>query len=167
MKARERQEPQFDQRKRRSPEYWITEVARRGGEFYLDNGSLRLRGCTIDFKEVQEIRELSSGIIDQLDHVNLCVICSQDLPAVRVYVCESCGHYGYLDSLKPGLYKVEPRLEVYGLRIPFESSPLYHWWHNGQSSAETLRELGASEDVVSRYYNTNPGRITRSKEGEI
>jgi hypothetical protein len=41
------------------------------------------------------------------------------------------------------------------LVIPFTSDPKYHWWAGGQSIRETLRELGASPDVMVRYVDSD------------
>lgn len=37
------------------------------------------------------------------------------------------------------------------LIIPFNSPPEYHWWNRGQSIKDTLRELGASDEILKRY----------------
>ena len=37
------------------------------------------------------------------------------------------------------------------LIIPTTSAPKYHWWANGQSITDTLRELNASSDIIMRY----------------
>ncbi len=37
------------------------------------------------------------------------------------------------------------------LRIPAGSDPKYWWWSKGQSIWATLKELGASEEILSRY----------------
>ncbi|HIC90539.1 MAG TPA: hypothetical protein EYP21_00445 [Syntrophaceae bacterium] len=39
------------------------------------------------------------------------------------------------------------------LIIPFDCDPRYHWWNNGQSIIETLKELGASEDIIKKYLH--------------
>jgi hypothetical protein len=40
------------------------------------------------------------------------------------------------------------------LRIPFNSDPKYHHWKKcGQSVFETLRELGASDEVFQSYVD--------------
>jgi len=45
-----------------------------------------------------------------------------------------------------------PRIEDGILRIPFNADPKYHHWKScGQSVFETLRELGASDEVFQRY----------------
>lgn len=43
------------------------------------------------------------------------------------------------------------------LLIPFDSDPKYHWWCDGQSVIETLRELGR-EDLVPKYKTQLKGR---------
>jgi len=37
------------------------------------------------------------------------------------------------------------------LVIPFDSPQKYYWWHRGQSIKDTLRELGASDEILKRY----------------
>lgn len=37
------------------------------------------------------------------------------------------------------------------LVIPFNSDPKYHWWNGGQSIRDTLRELGASDEIIRKY----------------
>lgn len=45
-----------------------------------------------------------------------------------------------------------PYINEYGtLIIPFASLRRYHYWRGGQSILETLRELGASDEVISHY----------------
>lgn len=45
-----------------------------------------------------------------------------------------------------------PFLDADGvLHIPFESDAKYHWWAGGQEIYDTLRELGAGDDVIRRY----------------
>jgi hypothetical protein len=39
------------------------------------------------------------------------------------------------------------------LAIPFDSNARYHYWNGGQSLIETLKELGAGEAIVSKYYH--------------
>ena len=39
------------------------------------------------------------------------------------------------------------------LIIPFGSDPRYHWWKGGQSDIETLREQGASQEVIKKYLH--------------
>ena len=38
-----------------------------------------------------------------------------------------------------------------GLVIPFDSDRRFHWWNRGQSIHDTLRELGASDEILKRY----------------
>lgn len=38
-----------------------------------------------------------------------------------------------------------------GLVIPFDSDRWFHWWNRGQSIHDTLRELGASDEILKRY----------------
>jgi hypothetical protein len=49
--------------------------------------------------------------------------------------------------------KFEPPRIIDGiLRIPFNSDPKYHHWRScGQSVFQTLRELGASDEVFQSY----------------
>lgn len=44
------------------------------------------------------------------------------------------------------------------LVIPSECHPRYRWWNGGQSVRETLRELGASPDVMARYVEADTMR---------
>jgi len=37
------------------------------------------------------------------------------------------------------------------LIIPFNSPQKYYWWNRGQSIKDTLRELGASDEILKRY----------------
>jgi hypothetical protein len=37
------------------------------------------------------------------------------------------------------------------LVIPFNSDPKYQYWNGGQSLAETLHELNATEEVSGKY----------------
>jgi len=37
------------------------------------------------------------------------------------------------------------------LIIPFNSPQEYRWWNRGQSIKDTLRELGASDEILKRY----------------
>ena len=37
------------------------------------------------------------------------------------------------------------------LIIPFNCDPKYHWWSGGQSIEDTLKELGASKEVMGKY----------------
>ncbi len=37
------------------------------------------------------------------------------------------------------------------LIIPFNSPPEYRWWNRCQSIKDTLRELGASDEILKRY----------------
>lgn len=43
------------------------------------------------------------------------------------------------------------------LIIPFNSDPKYHWWADGQSVIETLRELGRM-DLEEKYKTQLKGR---------
>ena len=50
--------------------------------------------------------------------------------------------------------KIRPLLHIDHsgtLIIPFNSPPGYHWWNRGQSVIQTLRELGASDEILERY----------------
>jgi hypothetical protein len=44
------------------------------------------------------------------------------------------------------------------LIIPLTVDPKYRWWSGGQSLYDTLRELGASPEMLARYVE--PERIT-------
>ena len=44
-----------------------------------------------------------------------------------------------------------PYLDNDVLRIPFNSPQKYHWWDRGQGIDNTLRELGASDEILKRY----------------
>jgi hypothetical protein len=49
-----------------------------------------------------------------------------------------------------------PHISARGeLIIPLNSDPKYHWWAGGQLILETLRELGASPDVIARYVDSD------------
>jgi hypothetical protein len=49
-----------------------------------------------------------------------------------------------------------PHISARGeLIIPCNSDRRYHWWDGGQSIRETLRELGASPDVIARYVDSD------------
>lgn len=51
------------------------------------------------------------------------------------------------DKIKP-----IPYITNFGsLVIPFNSECKYHWWNRGQSVRDTLKELGASEEIIKRY----------------
>lgn len=44
------------------------------------------------------------------------------------------------------------------LIIPMDSHPRYHWWtSNGQSILNTLKELGASQEIISRHVSNLQG----------
>ena len=48
----------------------------------------------------------------------------------------------------------EPSLNTNGeLIIPFECNQIYKWWTGGQSIFETLLELGATDETISRYVD--------------
>lgn len=52
----------------------------------------------------------------------------------------------------------KPHIDRHGtLVIPFSSDPKYHWWNKGQSILETLKELGASEEVMEKYQTKISG----------
>jgi hypothetical protein len=44
-----------------------------------------------------------------------------------------------------------PYLDNDVLRIPFNSDIRFHWWSRGQGIDDTLRELGASDEILKRY----------------
>ncbi|MCR4319178.1 MAG: hypothetical protein NUV74_02435 [Candidatus Brocadiaceae bacterium] len=47
---------------------------------------------------------------------------------------------------------IEPYITDFGsLVIPFDSDRRFHWWNRGQSIHDTLRELGASDEILKRY----------------
>lgn len=47
---------------------------------------------------------------------------------------------------------IEPYITDFGgLVIPFDSPQKYHWWNRGQSIKDTLRGLGASDEILKRY----------------
>ena len=37
------------------------------------------------------------------------------------------------------------------LVIPFDSEPRFHWWADGQSMIETLKELDAPDEIFAKY----------------
>lgn len=43
------------------------------------------------------------------------------------------------------------------LIISGDSHPRYHWWANGQSIHDTLKELGASQEIIDRHISTLGG----------
>ena len=48
--------------------------------------------------------------------------------------------------------KDSPYIDNHGLIIiPFASDPKYHYWNGGQSMADTLMELNASEDIWNNH----------------
>jgi hypothetical protein len=45
-----------------------------------------------------------------------------------------------------------PYITDYGtLIIPHNSPSRFHWWNRGQSVCDTLKELGASDEIIKRY----------------
>src|SRR5262249_10590587 len=59
-----------------------------------------------------------------------------------------------------GLAVVEERTRPYltptgELIIPFDCNPRYQWWAGGQTIHETLRELGAPPEILSRYVEAD------------
>lgn len=61
----------------------------------------------------------------------------------------------------------KPHIDRHGtLIIPFSSDPKYHWWNKGQSILETLKELGASEEIIERYCGKNHGGTPKPAESE-
>ena len=61
------------------------------------------------------------------------------------------------DKVKAVLRQKMPYINEQGvLVIPFDSDPKYHWWADGQSIMETLRELKAPLEVIGKYA---PGGI--------
>lgn len=61
--------------------------------------------------------------------------------------------------IESGKIKPLPYLTRWGtVVIPHNSPCRYHWWNHGQSIKDTLRELGASDEILKRYkspYSTN------------
>lgn len=53
--------------------------------------------------------------------------------------------------IEAGKLQPLPYLDNGILRIPFDSPQKYHWWNRGQSIKDTLRELGASDEILKRY----------------
>ena len=52
-----------------------------------------------------------------------------------------------VDKIKP-----LPHIDHSGtLIIPSDSPQKYYWWNRGQSIKDTLRELGASDEILKRY----------------
>jgi hypothetical protein len=49
-----------------------------------------------------------------------------------------------------------PHIDAAGvLVIPFDCPEKYHWWNGGQTVLETLTELGASDETMTRYKGPN------------
>ena len=47
-----------------------------------------------------------------------------------------------------------PYINQHGeLVIPFDSDPIYHYWNGGKRIGETLKELSAGDEILSKYYN--------------
>lgn len=44
-----------------------------------------------------------------------------------------------------------PHIDNETLVIPFDAPAKYRWWQGGQAIAETLEELGASEEIKQKY----------------
>ena len=53
--------------------------------------------------------------------------------------------------IKAGKIKTLPYLDNGILRIPFDSPQKFHWWGRGRDISDTLRELGASDEIMRRY----------------
>ncbi len=48
--------------------------------------------------------------------------------------------------------QTEPYVTSFGvLVIPYNSDKKYHYWNGGQSVCNTLKELGASDEILKRY----------------
>mgnify|MGYP001582793705 CR=1 FL=1 len=48
--------------------------------------------------------------------------------------------------------QTEPFVTDFGvLVIPYNSNQKYHYWNGGQSICDTLKELGASDEIIKRY----------------
>ena len=50
-----------------------------------------------------------------------------------------------------------PYIENGRLVIPLMTAPKYRWWQGGQSIIETLDEIGASNEVKSKYFPAGYG----------
>jgi hypothetical protein len=60
--------------------------------------------------------------------------------------------------IESGKIKPLPYIDNGVLRIPFNSPHKYHWWNRGQDIGITLREMGASDEILKRYespYSNN------------
>ena len=53
--------------------------------------------------------------------------------------------------IEAGKIKPLPYIDRETLIIPSDSPQKYHWWNRGQSIKNTLRELGASPDILKKY----------------
>jgi len=70
-------------------------------------------------------------------------------------------HEGQVIEIQPGRVtklvasdKLQPLPYIadYGtLIIPHNSPSRFHWWNRGQSVCDTLKELGASDEIIKRY----------------
>ena len=57
-----------------------------------------------------------------------------------------------INYLKSESAKPKPYVTSWGtLVIPFDSDRRFHWWNRGLSIKDTLRELGASDEILKRY----------------
>ena len=58
--------------------------------------------------------------------------------------------------VEAGKIKPLPYLDNGILRIPFNSPGKYHWWNQGRSVLDILKELNASDEIIQRYkYDRN------------
>lgn len=118
--------------------------------------------------------EATSGPAPLLRSVPACAYCDRPLGGGRRYLCQACqpaplrtrtADYDWTEGPSEahnqaagesaGLDK-RPYLDAAGnLITPLDCPPRYRWWQGGQSPRETLRELGAPEEMFARY--TWPG----------
>jgi hypothetical protein len=60
--------------------------------------------------------------------------------------------------IEAGKLQPLPHIQNDTLIIPHNSSQKYHWWNRGQDICTTLKELGASDEILKRYespYSNN------------
>jgi hypothetical protein len=56
-----------------------------------------------------------------------------------------------------------PYIDNGTLVIPFDAPAKYRWWQGGQTIAETLEELGASEEIKQKYRPAGYGEGMKIK----